>query len=96
MLAEVTRAGAAPFRAMQITPGLTPTSALSFPYPLQVDDLCDSGLTLAEVSRAVAAAGAASVKTLVLLDKIARRKVDIVPNYIGFQVGWGGVGWGGG
>ena len=56
-----------------------------------MDDLCDSGLTLAEVSRAVAAAGAASVKTLVLLDKIARRKVEIVPDYIGFQVGWGGV-----
>jgi hypoxanthine phosphoribosyltransferase len=62
----------------------------SAPSPLKVDDLCDSGLTLVEVSKAVAAAGAASVKTLVLLDKQARRKVEIKPDYIGFDVSGSG------
>lgn len=40
-----------------------------------VDDLCDSGLTLLTVRDKLLAAGAASVKSIVLLDKKARRKV---------------------
>ncbi|KAG1676912.1 hypothetical protein FOA52_014788 [Chlamydomonas sp. UWO 241] len=52
---------------------------------LLVDDLADSGLTLFEVTKAVLAAGAASAKSLVLLDKKERRKVDITPDYIGFD-----------
>lgn len=35
-------------------------------------------------------AGAESVASLVLLDKKARRKVDFVPDYIGFEVRGGG------
>ena len=35
--------------------------------------------------KSVLEAGAASCKTLVLLDKKARRKVEIVPDYIGFE-----------
>eukprot|EP00878_Enallax_costatus_P028970 GHUV01031340.1.p1 GENE.GHUV01031340.1~~GHUV01031340.1.p1 ORF type:complete len:140 (+),score=23.42 GHUV01031340.1:42-422(+) len=42
---------------------------------VMVDDLCDSGLTLLTVRDKVLAAGAASVKSIVLLDKKARRKV---------------------
>lgn len=55
-------------------------------HVLLVDDLCDSGLTLYEVARHVKEAGATSVKSLVLLDKLARRKVEITPDYIGFDV----------
>lgn len=40
-----------------------------------VDDLCDSGLTLMTVRDKLLQAGAASVKSVVLLDKKARRKV---------------------
>lgn len=54
-------------------------------HVLLVDDLCDSGLTLAEVTRHVTEAGAASVKSLVLLDKKARRKLHFEPDYIGFE-----------
>lgn len=42
---------------------------------LMVDDLCDSGLTLMTVRDKLLQAGAASVKSVVLLDKKARRKV---------------------
>lgn len=40
-----------------------------------IDDLCDSGLTLLSVRDRLLEAGAASVKSVVLLDKRARRKV---------------------
>ncbi|KIY92183.1 Hypoxanthine-guanine phosphoribosyltransferase [Monoraphidium neglectum] len=50
-----------------------------------VDDLCDSGLTLETVRDRLLAAGAASVKSVVLLDKKARRKVDFVPDYVGMD-----------
>jgi hypoxanthine phosphoribosyltransferase len=52
---------------------------------VMVDDLCDSGLTLATVKERLLAAGAASVASVVLLDKKARRKVDFVPDYIGYD-----------
>lgn len=52
---------------------------------LMVDDLCDSGLTLATVRDRLLAAGAATVKSCVLLDKKARRKVDFAPDYIGLE-----------
>jgi hypoxanthine phosphoribosyltransferase len=50
-----------------------------------VDDLVDSGLTLKTVADSVLAAGAASVKSAVLLDKRARRKVEYEADYVGFQ-----------
>lgn len=43
-----------------------------------IDDLCDSGLTLLSVRDKLLEAGAASVKSVVLLDKKARRKVGKV------------------
>jgi hypoxanthine-guanine phosphoribosyltransferase len=43
-----------------------------------IDDLCDSGLTLQSVRDRLLQAGAASVKSVVLLDKKARRKVGWV------------------
>lgn len=46
---------------------------------------CDSGLTLQTVRDKLLAAGAASVKSCVLLDKKARRKVEFVPDYVGLD-----------
>lgn len=46
---------------------------------------CDSGLTLATVRDRVLAAGAATVTSAVLLDKKARRKVEFVPDYVGYD-----------
>ncbi len=45
---------------------------------LMIDDLCDSGLTLQSVRDRLLEAGAASVKSVVLLDKKARRKVGVI------------------
>ncbi|WIA13955.1 hypothetical protein OEZ85_002524 [Tetradesmus obliquus] len=49
---------------------------------LMVDDLCDSGLTLLTVRDQLLAAGAASVASVVLLDKRARRKVSYDPDFV--------------
>ena len=51
----------------------------------QVDDICDTGLTLEHVSNALQQ-NCASVKTVVLLDKTARRTAKVTPDYVGFQV----------
>jgi hypothetical protein len=66
-------------------------------HVLLVDDLCDSGLTLLTVHQRVEAAGAASVRSLVLLDKLGRRKVRAVATPAGLAAqarrpaGGGGV-----
>eukprot|EP00798_Chlamydomonas_sp_ICE-L_P028440 gene28440-31582_t len=59
------------------------TDAIKGRHVQTVDDLADTGLTLAEVKRELLEAGAASVKALVLLDKAERRNVDISLEYIG-------------
>ena len=51
-----------------------------------VEDIIDSGLTLSYLSRNFADRGAASVKIITLLDKPARRKVDLKPDYCGFVI----------
>lgn len=53
---------------------------------LIVDDICDTGATLAEIVRRVNDMGPASLKTCVFLDKPARHRIDIKPDYIGFEV----------
>eukprot|EP00955_Chlamydomonas_euryale_P107147 365747-Chlamydomonas_euryale.AAC.24 len=72
--------------SMRNLPSFSKCPTKQRPSIANVDDLCDSGLTLSEVAKAVAAAGAESTKTLVLLDKKERRKVDITPDYHGFDV----------
>ena len=53
---------------------------------LIVDDIVDTGHTLAAVRKAVEAMGPRSVRTCVLLDKPARRQVDVAIDYRGFEV----------
>jgi len=50
-----------------------------------VDTILDTGRTLDEVIRGLKAARADDVRTCVLLDKKARRQVDVVPDWIGFE-----------
>lgn len=53
---------------------------------LLVDDIVDTGHTLAAVRRTVEAMGPRSVRTCVLLDKPGRRQVDAPLDYCGFVV----------
>ena len=62
---------------------------------LLVDDILDTGRTLAAVRRRLEAMGAARVRICVLLDKPARREVEVVADYIGFRIpDWFVVGYG--
>jgi hypoxanthine phosphoribosyltransferase len=53
---------------------------------LVIEDICDTGQSLAAVSRLLSAHGPESVRTCVLLDKPARRQVPCVPDYAGFII----------
>lgn len=51
-----------------------------------VEDIVDSGLTLSYLKRALEDRGPASIRIVTLLDKPARRKVDLVPDYCCFEI----------
>jgi len=53
---------------------------------LILDDIVDTGHTLAAVRKTVEAMGPRSVRTCVLLDKPSRRKVAMDIDYCGFEV----------
>lgn len=53
---------------------------------LIVEDILDSGMTLSYLKKHITAKGASSIKIATLLDKPERRKVDIYPDYKGFEV----------
>lgn len=52
-----------------------------------VEDIIDTGLTLAVLRRMLEDRGAASVATVGLVDKVRRRLVDVPIEYRGFEVG---------
>lgn len=54
-------------------------------YVLLIDDILESGRTLAFAKDLIAARGARKVDTCVLLDKPGKRAVDITADYAGFQ-----------
>ncbi len=62
---------------------------------LVVEDIVDSGVTLSYLTKYLKEKGARSVRTVTLLDKPSRRKVEFVPDYCGtaipdeFVVGYG-------
>lgn len=53
---------------------------------LLVDDILDTGYTLAEVCRLLQLKGAKEIKTCVLLDKKERRKIPFEADFVGFEV----------
>lgn len=59
---------------------------ISGEHVLVVEDIIDSGLTLEYIVKNFETRNPASVKICTLLNKVERRKVDTVVDYIGFQV----------
>ncbi|KQL47022.1 hypoxanthine phosphoribosyltransferase [Brevibacillus choshinensis] len=55
-------------------------------HVLVVEDIMDSGLTLSRLVELLHHREAASVKVVTLLNKPERRKVDISPDYSGFDI----------
>lgn len=55
-------------------------------HVLVVEDIVDSGHTLAYLVETLRTRGPASLRTCALTRKPARRAVDIVPDYVGFDV----------
>ena len=53
---------------------------------LLVDDIVDTGRTLKFAREELLRRGAAEVQTCLLLDKAARRVVEIAPDYVGFSI----------
>lgn len=53
---------------------------------LIVEDILDSGMTLAYLKNLLAARGPASIKIATLLDKPERRKTDVSVDYCGFSI----------
>lgn len=51
-----------------------------------IEDIIDSGLTIREVHRYIRGRGASKVKVAALLDKAEARKVEFVPDYVGFMI----------
>jgi len=56
-------------------------------HVLLVEDIVDTGLTLSTLLRNLEVRRPASVKTVALLDKVARRIVDVPVEYRGFEIG---------
>jgi hypoxanthine phosphoribosyltransferase len=52
-----------------------------------VEDIVDTGLTLASLRRLIEVRSPASLRTVALIDKAARRIVDVPIEYRGFEVG---------
>lgn len=55
-------------------------------HVILVEDIIDTGNTLSTLKALLEKQGAASVKLASLLDKPARRKVDIKGDYVGFEI----------
>jgi hypoxanthine phosphoribosyltransferase len=66
--------------------GLPDGAALQGKRVLLVDDILDSGRTLAALRAALLARGARDVRTCVLLDKPARRTVAIRADHVAFEI----------
>lgn len=53
---------------------------------LLIDDILDTGTTLAHISKVIENMGPASIKTCVLLDKNSNRSVDFEADFVGFKI----------
>ncbi len=51
-----------------------------------VEDILDTGLTLSYLVRSFRSRGATSVRIATLLNKPERRKVEVTPDYVGFDI----------
>ncbi len=55
-------------------------------HVLLVEDIIDTGLTLAHIAKILRDRNPASLRICCLLDKAARREADIAPDYVGFEI----------
>lgn len=55
-------------------------------HVLLVEDIVDTGLTLAFLKKTLLLRRPASLQIATLLDKPSRRKVSIAPDYVGFEI----------
>jgi hypoxanthine phosphoribosyltransferase len=55
-------------------------------HVLIVEDIVDTGLTLAYLKRNLEARHPRSVRVCVLADKVERREIDVPVDYVGFTV----------
>jgi len=55
-------------------------------HVILVEDIVDTGLTLAHLKELFSTRGPASVKICSAFDKPSRRKIDIKPDYVGLEV----------
>lgn len=62
------------------------TRPVSGQHVLVVEDIIDTGLTLAYILRTLAARNPASLKVCCLLDKRERRQIEIEADYVGFTI----------
>ncbi len=62
------------------------TESIAGQHVLVIDDIVDTGISLEWLQRHMLAKQPASLKTCVLLDKPARREVDVEPDYVGFEI----------
>lgn len=69
---------------LRIDPALLPD--LKGRHVLLLDDILDTGKTLVRLLEHLQCAGAASVRTVVLLRKRQRQVVDLEPDYFGFDI----------
>jgi hypoxanthine phosphoribosyltransferase len=60
--------------------------ALEGRHVLIVEDIIDSGLTLQYLLRSLGARNPASIEVCALLTKPERRKVELEPRYVGFEI----------
>lgn len=82
---------ASSYRGAATTPSALVTSLEGLPdlagrHVLLVDDIFDTGRTLAQLQEQIQEQSPASLKTAVLLWKTARREVQQTPDYYGFQI----------
>jgi hypoxanthine phosphoribosyltransferase len=70
--------------ALRIQPELVPD--VSGRHVLLLDDILDTGQTLAYLVKHLESLGAASVKVAVLLRKTGRQQVPVQPDYCGFDI----------
>ena len=55
-------------------------------HVIMVEDILDSGLTLSYLTKYLMQRKPASIKIATLLDKPARRRAEVKPDYVGFEV----------
>jgi hypoxanthine phosphoribosyltransferase len=74
-------------RAGRVKINMDLSTALTGRHVIIVEDIVDTGLTLTSIHRMIEARDPASVATVTLIDKAARRIVEVPLRYRGFEVG---------